>query len=427
MMPQLTPFHNWWPSPWASSGDSAGEYKPDVLRAIVGQRDESRYLYASRPDLAQYISQYALSTWVYTAVARLAETAAAAAFHIGYEGNKTGYDKAHPLAALLGSSGRPNEYQSSFEFWENFFTDFELAGNAYWYWESKNGGAPDAVHLLPPASVRVIPGSTQAVAAYEYIVSGNTYRLRPEQVLHFKRPNPFSRYYGLPALEALMTTVMGDVAMAKWNKDFFGDGVSIPAGILILPSAVGDDERNRFDREFNAKHGQQRRTAILRADAGSTVYHPAGLSQQEADFKGGRLLTRQEVYEALDLPLGYMSEASTEAHARVAERRFLWSVRRRHQRIETKINAFALSFWRGWRTRVARFEDVRKEAADWDQLSKRIKASAPYMTTDEVRENILGLEPLGGANGRLRNNSAPDDGGTQDRGDGGSVPPEGQV
>jgi hypothetical protein len=123
------------------------------------------------------------------------------------------------------------------------------------------------------------------------------------------------------------------------------------------------------------------------------VWNEAGLKPRDADFQRGRALNRQAIYETLDLPLGYMSEASTEAHARVAERRFLHSVYRRHVRVAAKLNMDAMRFWSpGF---LASFPDVRRESADWEQLSKRIAAEAKYKTLNELRAD-QGLPPLGG-------------------------------
>lgn len=393
-----------------------------AVRAMVGQEHDARNIYAPAPDLARYLAQYALNTWVYTAVARLAEACATAKMRVVWRNDHTRSDDSHGLARLVGEYGIPNDEQSAFEFWEDHFTFMELCGNSYWYWEGGRDGSPRAVHLLPPASVRVIPGKTQTVAGYEFNANGAIYKLATEQVTHFKRPNPYSRYYGLPALEALMISVLSDREMARWNYEFFGDGVAVPAGVFVIPPSVSDKERDRFDREFNAKHGQRRRTAIVRAPPGSTIWHNAGITPQEASFKDGRMLTRQEVYEALDLPLGYMSEASTEAHARVAERRFLFSVYRRHIRIASKLNVDGLNFWPGWNTRLVQFEDIRHEAADWEQTAKRLKAVEPYMAVDEVRTEILGMQALGGEHATLKSSGQPDN-----RRDSSAVQPDGQV
>jgi len=208
---------------------------------------------------------------------------------------------------------------------------------------------------------------------------------------------------------------MGDYHAVRWNTDFFGDGVSIPAGIFVIPSNVSDKERDRVAEDMNARHGTQRRTAVVRADPGSTVWHNAGLNQQEMDFVGMRKFTRMEVYEALDLPLGYLSETSTEAHARVAERQFLSAVARRLSYVADKFNPEVMQFWRQSSTLAAMFEDPRKDAADWEQMERKAKVYMPIATKNERREmfwldRMEGLDELPQSGGP----SAEDGGGDSD-------------
>lgn len=428
-MMQLTQFHHQFKRQRVEQEqrhESAMDVAP--IRARPGQRHEAQLWYASAPDLARYIAYYAISTWVYTAVTRMAEAAASAPLRVVKRGEETAQDDDHPLARLLGEYGEPNPYQSPIEFWEEHFTSLELAGNSFWYLESVGGGQPTAIHQLSPECVRILPGERALVAGYEYLVRGNTMAINPANVIHFKKHNPFSRYWGLSAMEALTLTILGDRAAAEWNRDFFGDGVAVPAGILVVPSSVSDRERDRMDREWNAKHGERRQTAIVRADPGSVTWYNAGLVQKDVDFESGRKLTRQEVYEALGLPLGYLSEASTEAHARVAERQLMWQVHQRHQRTTSRITTKLLPYFPGWRSRVARFRDVRLDAADWDEQAKKLKAIAPFVSTNEVRTKHLGMEAVAGGDDLFKASlPSPQPGQPDDSGDYRPVQHQGQI
>lgn len=390
-----------------------------ATRAMPGQADEGRrWLYATGPNAEEMLVQYALSTWVYVATSRLAEAAASSQLKVFSRTDATKEFPQHPLLDLIGAHGRPNDAQDSFEFWESHFSTLELAGNSYWYWSSKMGGQPDEVYLLDPRYVKVVPGTTRTIDGYLYNPYGKELRLSPEEVTHFKRYHPTNRYYGLSALEALRLELANDRSMARWNADFFGDGVALPAGIFVIPPSVSDADRDRLDADLNSKYAQRRKTAVVRAKAGDTVWHPSGLNPRDTDFANGRMLSRQAVYEALDLPLGYMSEASTEAHARVAERRFLWSVHRRHVRTCAKLNSDALLFWTGYKNREARFDDVRRDAADWQQMSMKLTALQPFMDRDEIRSRELGLPAAGKDYG---NATSAGDQQQQGRGDTGAV------
>lgn len=362
---------------------------PPALRAMVGQPLAAQFAYSSGVDASKTLATYATNNWVATAIDRIASRAASAELMVTSRTDSVKTYPDHPMMELLGAYGRPNDYQDPFELFERTFFDLDLAGQAYWFL----GGspAPTEIHLLEPNQVRIEVGKSLGVAAYVYRVGAQDFKLQPEQVIHFKRSNPYDRYYGLSALQAARVEVSSDTSMAHWNAQFFGEDVAIPAGILVVPETVSDDEMSRISDEVNAKYGGRRRTGVVRSAPGATAYLPAGVAPRDMDFVEGRLLSRRAVYERLELPLGLMSEASTEAHARVAERQLAETIRIRHLRLLRKLNAELLPFWPASKLRKVDFEDLSLRSVDWDRESKRLAAVSPFMRANEVREKILKL------------------------------------
>lgn len=366
-----------------------------AVRSRPGQAlDAQMWLYAPAPEMVKPMLMHAKNVWVNTAAGKISSKAASAELYVR-DKTPTNHIEDHPLLGLVGQWGRPNDYQDSFEFWENHFLHYELSGNAFWYWFNGGlgDGAPTEVHLLQPNQVKVVPGRNYGVAKYIYTTHGQEIELLPWQVTHFKKGNPYTPYYGLTALEALRVEVDSDRSMALWNAQFFGEDVAVPAGIVVVPDTVSDEELKRVSDEFNAKHGERRRTAFIKSAPGATVYHPAGIAPRDMDFTQGRMLSRQAVYEAMELPLGLMSDASTEAHARVAERQLAESIRLRHVRICRKLKVDAMPFWPRASVLFPEFEDLTIRSADWDRESKHIQAVTPFMRKNEVRTNILRLHP----------------------------------
>jgi len=362
-----------------------------AYRGRPGQNHEGRLLFGgSTPNVQRHIAPYALSPWVYTAVNRIAEACRAAELKVVRRDDATARMDNHGLLEMLGPYGSPNSYTSTREFWHQHFTYYELAGNVFWYWSRAGSGMgpPDEVHLLHPANIRIVPGTTRRVEYYEYRVLGHYYKLSPESIVHFKKPNPFNEYWGLPALEALMVSVIADHSAIEWNREFFGDGVGVPVGIFVIPQSVGDADMKRIEMELNAKHAYQRRTAVVRAEAGETLWHDAGLKPSDMGFEKLREMTRREVYESMGIPLGYLSETSTEAHARVAERQFLHMVYQKLGDVADRLNPEVMQFWPRSGSLAARFADVRREAADWDQQRWKYQAMMPVFTANEIREEM---------------------------------------
>lgn len=371
----------------------------DNLRARPGQELEGVWFaYRQGINAERLLALYA-TTWVSTAIDRMASSAAAAALKVRYKGDPVREDTAHPLLELLGPGGRPNDQQDAFEFWEEHYAALDWAGNVFWYWESdgllRDGVyAPRAVYHLEPGQVRVVPGRGRTVEKYIYMVLGQEFPLDPRAVTHFRRTNPFDRYYGLSLLESLRVEALSDRSMSYWNYQFFGQDVAVPAGIIVVPPEVPDKEITRMEDELAGRYGGRRRTAVMRAPVGGTAYYAQGISPRDMDFSEGRLLSRKAVYERLELPLGLMSENSTEANARVAERQLGKSIRGRQIRTRAKLNADTLGFWRNWSRREVDFEDLSAESADWDRESKHLQAVRPFMLENEVRTRLLSLPAL---------------------------------
>lgn len=364
-----------------------------IARSMPGQGLEgARMLFAAGPNAAENLARYALNSWVYTAVSELASDFASAALEVWHRGRPE-LALNHGILRLLGASGKPNADQDLFEFLEAHISAFMLAGNSYWYWHNERGGEPEAVYLLPPEAMRVVPGSSEVVDHYVLEWQGRWFRLPKENVTHFKKYNPFSRYVGMSAMEALRIEVESDRSMAIWNKQYFADDVFSPAGILVVDETLSDAEKERLETELQGKHGPRRRTMVVRSRPGATTWNDAGLRQRDLEFKEGRLLARQAVYEALGLPLGLWSESSTEAHARVAERLKLGTVYKLHVRTAVKINQDALPFWPRASAYEARFQDVRR--VDWQMERLKFEALRGLMTVDEIREVHLNLPALG--------------------------------
>lgn len=369
----------------------------NALRARPGQAlDAQMFAYGTGPRCVETLAMYAYSNWVVTAEDKISSRAATAALQVQARNDPMKLYEDHPLLALLGEFGVPNDYEDSLEFWLNLMLDYDLAGNAFVYWFSGFGGAPTECHLLEPQYMQIVPGSGQGIAYYVYRYMGRDYRLSPGEITHIKRANPFNRYWGLSALEACKVEVRSDYSMALWNEHFFSDDVAVPAGAYVIPSSVPDAEMERFRDEVTARHGGRRATAVLRADPGAVAYMKAGIDPKDMDFADGRMLSRKAIYETLELPLGLMSEASTEAHARVAERQLAETIRIRHTRFARKLTIDALPFWPAASLRRVDFEDLTVRSADWDRESKRLAAVQPYMLRNEVRTRILHLPPIEG-------------------------------
>lgn len=330
---------------------------------------------------------YQQSPWVYIAVNRIAEAGALVPLRVfRLEGERRVEVERHPLERLLD---RPNPYLSRFELFEQTIGLLELCGNAYWFLAGDAEGEPTEIWCLAPDRVTVVPDPTRYVRGYLYEIDGQRIPLEPEEVVHFKRWHPANDYYGLSALEAAQLAVASDRAMALWNQNTFGEDNGVPAGIVTIKDFVSDADFERLKREWRQSYGgPQRRTAFLRG--GGIEWQNIGLSHHELDFLQGRQANRDEILNIFGIPVGLISENSTEANATVAERQFIErTLYPKLVRIAQKITQELLPFWNG--EHVAEFEDIRP--TDTQARLDEIRAAYPVLSINEIRTRFYDLPP----------------------------------
>jgi hypothetical protein len=360
-------------------------------RQVSALQNSPEWIWVQHPDFTQDLADYANRIWISTAIDRVAELCVSVPMIVREAGGLDVYDD-HPLLRLLGTYGRPNRLQDSFEFMESHFKRMDIWGNDVWFWQSETGGPPNEVYQLDlrNLTIRVENG----LQWYFYSVGGVEHRISPERLTHFRRSDPRASgvFWGSSAVEKLRAVAEEDRLMAQWNRGFFATGA--PNGILIVDADLVDSQQARTtETEFHQNADGKRRLAVIRAKPGAAVWHDAASKQRDLDFNEGRLLTRQAAFDALGFHVGAVSEASTEAHARVAEALVRESAWIRHRRTASALNS-VLEFWPEAERYRIDFHDVR--ATDWERESKKLAAVMPYMTVNEVRSRYLELGPLPG-------------------------------
>src|SRR5581483_10184159 len=108
----------------------------------------------------------------------------------------------HPLLTLLQ---QVNPAMNAFDLWELTTLYQEVHGSAYWLLEVSPLGIPRVIWVLPAQNVTPVrkPDSPNLVDYYQYRTGAREQRFPPEQVIHFRYPDPRDPYTaGLSPLRA---------------------------------------------------------------------------------------------------------------------------------------------------------------------------------------------------------------------------------
>lgn len=299
----------------------------------------------------------------------------------------------HKFEMLLDS---PNELDSRYEFIYSTVALWMLNGNAYWWLNRQGADAePDEIWVIPPHMIEPIPDGKLFISGYEYTVPGGQESIffEPYEIVHFKRFNPFSRYRGLSAVESLVLTARGDMAMQEWNNAFFRDKGGSPPGIFMFENMIEDGQWEKI-KEDKRRATRNREDMMLRGvGQGGVKWQQAAVSQRDMEFLAGMRFNRSEILSTLAPGLeAKLDPGATEANANAGDRTF------RAEAVWPKLELMAQKITSGilpvyGNGLIGAFEDVRVTDR---QLELQERASdEKIMTIGELRMEYKGLAPIG--------------------------------
>jgi len=339
---------------------------------------------------------YAAVNWISAAIERVAEFGGVAQFSVTRQAGPDDADTDipnHPFELLLR---HPNPDQSGSEFLRDVISWFKLTGNAYIFLNATSEGAPpDELWIVPSQMMRPLPDGASFIRGYEFTPNGQ----RPIfvdawRILHLKTFNPLNPFVGLSAVQALALDAYGDIEQQKWNLALFGKNNGKFPGILAFKHAIADPEWSKLKATRDTEWGGSNRPGVvmLRGVGDTIQWLPAGFSQKDMEFLGGRNFTKEMIYGRLAPGLAsILAVNATEANA-IAGKAILiefgvWPIL---EQIGQKFSAKILALYGP--DLVGTFDDLRQTNRILD-LQEQTEY-AKYHTVNEVRAEYYGDDPL---------------------------------
>lgn len=302
----------------------------------------------------------------------------------------------HPLLTLLQ---QVNPVHNGFDLWELTTLYQEIHGSAYWYLKFGPLGIPTEIWILPAQNVnpKRNPDSPRLVDAYEYRTGARTQNFRPDEIIHFRYPDPRSPYTaGLSPLRACYESIsiLSDYAAFKQAKF---ENRAIPDAVISPDMTLGEEERDRLETQWNSK--------FRKGGAGKVVIADTGLKVQLLNQSLGDLaaladmrVTKEDVANAFHIPLSFLTSETNLANLQAAEHQHMSkAIRPRLQRRDEKMNEQLLPLYdTSGRLFVASEDPVPLNA---DQALQQMQADLKYgvVTINEVRQE-RGLPPVAWGN-----------------------------
>ena len=234
---------------------------------------------------------------VYACVRVIAETIASLPLHV-YQNQGEGSVKAleHPLYPILHDE--PNSEMTSFVWRETMLAHLLLWGNAYC--QIIRSGRSQILGLYPLLPDRMeVDRDSAGTLTYTYFAnSGQTVKLRPEDVLHIPGLG-FDGIMGYSPIALEKNAIGLGLAAEEYGSKFFSNGAR-PSGILTHPNTVKDPKKLRDS--WNAAYGGSNNSGRVAVLEENMSYTPISMPNSEAQFLETRKFQVSEICRIYRVP-----------------------------------------------------------------------------------------------------------------------------
>jgi len=233
-----------------------------------------------------------------------------------------------------------NPVHNRFDLWELTTFYQETLGSAYWYLEFGSFGIPERIWLLPAQNTmpKRNPNSTRLVDYYEYRSGATLTTFRPEEIIHFRYPDPKDPYTaGLSPLRACWEQVALTSDYLAFKKATW-ENSAVPGAVISPDEIVGEEERDRLEAQWNAKFRRGGAGRVLISESGmrvSVLSHSMGDIAALAEYGA----TKEDIANAFHVPVSFLSKETNLANLQAAEHQHMSkAIFPRLQRRDEKIN-----------------------------------------------------------------------------------------
>ena len=209
--------------------------------------------------------------------------------------------ESHTVEKLLQ---RPNDWQSSYDFWGDAASTLVRHGNFYGF--KSQGSAGPIRAILPLNSNEVTPKQDSATWAVKYEVGADNMRqeYEPRKILHIRGP---ARNFleGDSPIEDVSTAIALEILAERFGANFFKNG-AIP--LLIFTYAEGasgfatEEQEKEFIQGLKEAFGGSRQLSSMLLPKGIDKPEPANFKADEAQFLETRKLQRTIIAGAFGVP-----------------------------------------------------------------------------------------------------------------------------
>lgn len=311
----------------------------------------------------------------------------------------------HPFLDVMRNV---NIYSNQFDHVSLTSIFLDLTGNCYWHLEE--GFTPvDNLFVVPSQHMRVIPDEQKFISGYVYGNYANRFRFEPEEVIHFKMPNPNDLWYGYSPLQAAIEAVDHYKAMDILERSLAENNGRPDFVVKYNQGKLTSERKRQIERQWRKairgfKHGGNFKVLDTDFDIQELGFNP-----KELNFIMGRKWRRLEICDIFGVPVALLdSEKVNRANHESAMRQYTkFTIEPRLARIEQKINEQLINRYENTDNRLfVAFDSSVPEDRDEIRADQKHRLENYISTVNEVREE-LGMDPVAWGDEPISPSGAP--------------------
>lgn len=223
----------------------------------------------------------------------------------------------HPLEKLWA---KPNPFMGHTFVMQFWVWQMYLFGKAFLYFAPERiGGELKEMWPVPAARMKPVGVGDKFVDHYEYTVDANKVINIPAELVCYSRfINPFDALDGLSPLVAAFNGIETDLAMSKWNSNFFGPENAVPTAIATLSDSTSDSDFRQIRQDLLENFGRgKRKLLVTRGD--DIDFRILQFNPEQMMFDKLREISRMEIDRACGLPDGFWTSRANRANSEHAD------------------------------------------------------------------------------------------------------------
>ena len=281
-----------------------------------------------------------------------------------------------------------------------------LHGNVIWWLD--RGPTERAVPLniwpLMPDQVEIARDEHTGEITYRYgaRMSLSPKGYRPEDIFHAPNYSPSNDTWGMSDVESLGVTINADRQAALTNLNFLLHGATPSYAVIVEgETPMTTEQKAELRRQWESLHGGAANAgrAIIMGGRKYTLV-PLGTTPRDAQYQELRVMNREEICAAFDVPPPMVGILERANYANMREcRKSLWSdsVKPRLDRLSGAINESGERFGFDPDVMYCDFDTSGVEALQPDLMTQAqagsMLAGSGLWTADEVRDRIWSMAP----------------------------------